>query len=235
MSSKVSIIFSTFNELSLDLLGSSLSSLSKLENVEVIIVDGGSTDGTIDLIEKFPVTLIRSEESSRAKRLNIGIEVSSCDLIILHHPRSSLDPRGVDYLVDNQIHLDWGGFTHQFIESHPLLTFTSWYSNEVRGKIRGIVYLDHCIFFKKSLIEETPYVPEVDIFEDTEFSKKLLNKYVVTILPFLSETSAIRFTKNGLYKQLVLNILMKVCFHIGLSDKQMNKVYEKGLGLNTKY
>lgn len=233
--SNISIIFSVFNELRQNLLEESLNNLSKIPDVEIIIVDGGSTDGTLDLIEKYPIRCIHSKSSSRAERLNIGIEQASNDLILLHHPRSLLDTKGIQYLQKNIKDIRWGGFYHSFIESHPILTFTSWYSNEVRGKLRSIIYLDHCIFFKRSLISTRPVVPELYIFEDTALSEKLNAIYPAKILPYLSKTSAIRFKKNGLVRQSLLNFLMKCCYLLNVSDDTMNKIYERGLGLNTRY
>ncbi len=234
-SPNISIVFSVFDELRQGLLKESLDKLSKLSDVEIIVVDGGSTDGTLDLLENYSIKLIRSMSTSRAERLNIGIAQASNDLIILHHPRSVIDTAGIEYLQNNYESITWGGFYHRFIEEHPLLRFTSWYSNEVRGKIRSIVYLDHCIFFKKSLLSHDPIVPEIFIFEDTALSEKLNQLYPAQILPYVSRTSAIRFHKNGLFRQSILNLVMKGCYLLKVSDQSMNRVYEKGLGLNTRY
>ena len=232
----ISIIFSTFNELGLNFLESSLSTLSKIDFVEVICVDGGSRDGTVDLIKTFNVKLIDSKSNSRAERLNIGINSSEGDIVLLHHPRSLIDPLALNYMVENSSKLEWGALSHCFDKSSILLKFTSWYSNNVRGKIREIYYLDHCIFFQKSLlIDDKAIVPEVVIFEDTLLSIKLKSRGRSTLLPFRSLTSSIRFIKNGSFKQSLLNQFMKVCFILNVSDERMNKIYEKGLSLNTKY
>ena len=54
------------------------------------------------------------------------------------------------------------------------------------------------------------------------------------LLPFISTTSAIRFTKNGLWTQALMNQILKLGFHIGVPHDTMNKIYERGLNLNSK-
>ena len=97
--------------------------------------------------------------------------------------------------------------------------------------------LDHCLFFNKNLLsaeDKTP-VPEVSIFEDTEFCLKLLRSAKPRRLKFVSTTSNVRFEKNGLVYPSLLNQIMKVGYHLKCSDEFMNRIYEKGLSLNSKY
>jgi glycosyltransferase involved in cell wall biosynthesis len=233
---KISIVISTFNELGLSFLESSLSQLKGISGVELVLVDGGSTDGTVDLLEKYGTKILSLENSSRAERLNLGIKNSEGEIIFLHHPRSIIDIDSLDFIIRNSEKLVWGGLTHKFDETSLLYRFTSWYSNRVRGRIREILYLDHCIFFKRSLaLGDDHFVPEVDIFEDTLLSEKLNKFSAPRVLDFYSKTSAVRFEKNGRLFQSVLNQVMKVCFMMNFSDKTMNKIYEKGLSLNSKY
>lgn len=236
MQKRISIIFSTFNELSLNFFESSLKQLCNDPRVEVICVDGGSSDGTRDLIKQYRATLIETTSHSRAHRLNLGIEKAGVDLVLLHHPRSLIDIKAIDYLIQEEENLCWGGLTHRFDKSHMLLKFTSWYSNNVRARIREIFYLDHCIFLKKSILDcESSVVPELVIFEDTALSEKLKTIGPSLLLAYESRTSAIRFSKNGVFRQALLNQFMKIGYLLNFSDELMNKIYEKGLSLNTKY
>ena len=108
--------------------------------------------------------------------------------------------------------------------------------NFIRGDFRKIYYLDHCIFFQKDLVgSDKNFVPDVDIFEDTYLSQKLAKISFPTRLRFTSTTSAIRFQKNGVWRQAILNQILKAGFLLGISKTFMNKVYEKGLNLNSKY
>lgn len=167
---------------------------------------------------------------SRAARLQAGIEAAKAELVLLHHPRSLVAADGLRWLVEHSGEVSWGGFTHSFDWSHPVLRFTSWYSNRVRARLKGIVYLDHCVFFQKSLL--TRPIPPVEIFEDTELSKILRESGPPKVLPFFSTTSALRFRANGVLRQALLNQRLKFGYYLGMDDRAMNRRYERGLGLN---
>jgi glycosyltransferase involved in cell wall biosynthesis len=231
----ISIVVPTFNELGSGFLKPILESLSKLKDVEIIVVDGGSTDGTLKLLEGFSVRLFSLEKSTRAARLNKGIASSRGELILLHHPRSLVSAEAVVSLqaAARGRQNYWGGFTHQFDMTHPLLRFTSWYSNKIRCDLRGIVYLDHCIFFDGSIRDRGFMVPDVEIFEDTEISKILRALSHPIRLAAPARTSAVRFRNNGLYRQSLMNQLLKLGYALKVPAKTMNRLYEKGLGLNS--
>ena len=180
----------------------------------------------VELIE-----VVRGRGKTRGERLQDGINACRADMILLHHPRSLIDREGIEWLRDNAATLSWGGFTHAFDSDHFLLRFTSWYSNRVRAA-RGVLYLDHCIFFKRELL--TRPIPPVPIFEDTELSYILRESSgtAPVILPFSSVTSSVRFATNGVFWQAILNQWMKLNYLLGRSYHDMNSSYERGLQLN---
>lgn len=234
---KLTIVFPTLNEGENSFFKQSLEQFKKVDNLEVIIVDGGSHDDTKSLVEQYGFKFIAANANSRAERINRGVEAASNPLILLNHPRSFLELDGIEALTNmNFDSLRWGGFTHKFDFDHLLLNFTSWYSNQGRPKLQNILYLDHCIFFfKEDFIAAGP-IPKVDIFEDTLLSKQL-SKYCgkPMILPYISLTSAVRFKQRGIWKQALTNQIMKWFYYFNIDHKKMNKIYEKKSPLNSKY
>ena len=225
--------------MSLGLIPKIISFYDKLPEVEVIWVVGSSDDGTSEYLKKHQDNVIETQFNSRGARQNLGIRRAKSDLILLNHPRSLMEQGAVEMLLQNfqDNPMSWGGFTHAFIDnSHYLLQFTSFYSNRIRFDRNGIVYLDHCIFFNKKLLqEEVEYVPEVDIFEDTLLSEKLKKFEKPIRLEKMSYTSPVRFERNGVWRQAIMNQVLKLGYSMSISHKTMNKIYEKGLGLNSNY
>jgi len=206
-----------------------LERLSSVDGIEIIAADS-SSDGSTEKLKSAGAKIVPVDTDSRAVRLQKGIEAATHETVLLHHPRSIVEPEGLRWLVENAGSVSWGGFTHAFDAEHYLLRFTSWYSNKVGGARKGILYLDHCIFFKKGLL--TRPIPPVVIFEDTELSKILKESGRPEILPYVSTTSAVRFTKNGVWRQALMNQKLKWEYWAGRSDRRMNARYERGLDLN---
>ncbi len=229
---QLSIVIPTFNEMKHGFLE---RQSYQQDGIELIYVDGGSSDGTLEYLHDQKVVLIESTTSSRGERLNLGIEAATSTVVLLHHPRTIVDQEGVSWLIDNYDNVGWGGFTHRFNFSHPLLRWTSWYSNHVRADLKDIFYLDHCIFARKGLLQKAGKIPAVDIFEDTLLSLQLAEIAKPMRLPFYSTTSAIRFQENGVWQQILLNQFIKIGYWLGVPHQQMNRLYEKGLELNSSY
>jgi glycosyltransferase involved in cell wall biosynthesis len=230
----LSIIVPTLNESKIGYLPKILNAYLDVDGIEIICVDGGSSDNTISLIKQSNAKLITTDIGSRAGRLNAGIKQAKFDMVLLHHPRSLVDVEGIKALANRTSEIRWGAFTHQFSISHPLLNFTSWYSNHIRGG-RGIYYLDHCLFAQKQLLLDVGLLPEIDIFEDTEICLRLKGQANPIRLPFISQTSAVRFQTHGVYRQALKNQYLKWLYYFKRSDKEMNRLYEKGIELNTEY
>lgn len=172
----------------------------------------------------------KTQAATRAQRLNIGISKSKGNMILLHHPRSQIDPRGIEHLLRLQDQKIWGGFTHKFDQEHVILNYTSWYSNIWRPQMSSILYLDHCLFFHRSLLSQP--IPDVPIFEDTLLCYELRKHAKPLVLPYYSITSAIRYQDRGILRQAMLNQILKMGFYFGVSLPAMNDWYEKQLKLN---
>lgn len=235
----LSVIISTSDELSNSIFWETLSFLNDRSDIQsIVIINQKQCRETFEkIIKQYPnIVVEHSNSNNRAARLNEGLAKSKHDLILYQHPRTYLEPDAYDYILNfgNKIH--WGAFEHQFDFSHPVLQFTSWYSNNIRLKRGLIAYLDHCIFINKKFYDiKEITIPEVDIFEDTILSQQLSKKHPPTTLPHKATTSSIRFKKNGVFRQSLLNQALKLGFYLGIDHQKMNKLYEKGLSLNSKY
>ena len=234
---KISIIVATYNEAKNPIFSQIIANLAPLlgdDRFEVLFVDGASTDTTKEQIQNAGFRVITTKLSSRARRFNEAVALARGQLILLHHPRSTLSTKAYWSLLEFSQTGGWGAFRHRFDMQHPILRFTSFYSNFVRLRIFAIAYLDHCIFVDRQLLVNVGGIPELDVFEDTALSKNLRQFGRPVLWRYFATTSAVRFRKNGILKQVILNQLMKVGYLLGFDHKWLNNIYERSTQLNPR-
>lgn len=234
----LSVVLPCFNESRHGYLPKILKNLcEQAGDKQLIAVVSPSADDTLSIISQFPsVEMIETVASNRAQRLNVGIEASKGDAVLLHHPATLLPEK--EALLQAQAALEsatWGGFVHSFDMAHWLLRFTSWYSTWQRSQRQGILYLDHCIFARRQALLEVGGVPDMDIFEDTALSLALAKYGKPAIAPGKVTTSARRFRDRGIYQQALLNQLLKLMYLTHQDPKKLNWLYESKSQINVAY
>lgn len=207
---------------------------------QLIIVISPSRDATRQLIVSHPLgaaaELIETTAVNRAQRLNAGIQASQGEVVLLHHPATLLPENALEQVAAAaNSGAQWGGFRHSFDLDHWLLRFTSWYSTHQRPRWGQVLYLDHCIFARRSVLAAVGGVPDMDIFEDTALSQALSRWGRPRMLPGTVITSARRFRERGVYRQAALNQLLKLMYYARLNPRTMNWLYERKSQINVTY
>ncbi|MBE9078645.1 glycosyltransferase family 2 protein [Romeria aff. gracilis LEGE 07310] len=236
----VTAILPCFNESRHGYLPKILGNLTQQQgNPQLIAVVSPSQDDTLEVVSRYPaVNVISATAQNRAQRLNIGIQASQGEVVLLHHPATLLPPddalqQVAELMADPAV--VWGGFRHRFDFDHWLLRFTSWYSNQQRPRHSQILYLDHCIFARRQALIDIGGVPDMDIFEDTALSLALRQKGRPQLTDSYVTTSARRFRDRGIYQQALLNQLLKAMYHANLDPKRLNRLYEHRSQINVDY
>jgi hypothetical protein len=205
---------------------------AELGKHEILVVGEGLSTEQVQALDTINAKYLEVTAATRAERLQVGIDHAKGEIILLQHPRSVIEVEGMEALARMTDKI-WGGFYHRFDDEHGLLKFTSFWSNQVRRRTQKILYLDHCIFFHRDLWHDYT-IPPIDVFEDSEISKHLAQSGAPVLLPYESTTSAVRFQKNGYARQSLMNQIMKLGYWLNVSPERMNKIYEKGLNLNSE-
>jgi len=240
---RLSIIIPCLNEIRHGYLEKILANLIAQDGQkEIIAVVSASEDGTEMLLDEYAgryaeVKVVRSPATNRAQRLNVGIAISQGEIILLHHPATLLPEVVALTLIEKVVNAGavWGAFPHSFDFSHWLLSFTSWYADNVRVKQKGIVYLDHCPFVDRQVLAQVGNIPDLDIFEDTVLSDRLRQFSIPVLVESKVITSARRFRQRGIYRHAMLNQWLKICYYLKIDPRSLNRLYEQKASINVKY
>ncbi|MEM6518233.1 MAG: glycosyltransferase [Cyanobacteria bacterium P01_D01_bin.71] len=236
----ISVVLPCVNELRHGYLPQIIDNLQNQQGEkELIAVASPSIDQTLEHLRAAPqFRVIESLAQNRAQRLNVGIQASQGEIVLLHHPATLLPEKTALIQIDKAFQdpdVMWSGFRHQFDLDHWLLRYTSWYSSTVRPRWGQILYLDHCLAARRSLLDDINGVPDMDIFEDTVLSQRLRTQGPPVILPGSVVTSARRYRDRGVYQQALLNQMLKVMYHLKLDPRWMNRLYEQKVQINVTY
>ncbi len=203
--SKISIIIPTINEANnLPLLLSDLSIIQK--EGEIIIVDCGSEDKTIDIAKIYGSKVYKSKERNRGLQLNIGAKNSTGDWLIFLHADSRLThdwltkiksilTEGKNYIYYFKFKINDKKIIYRFLEF--LVNFRSQYFKEPYGD-QGMV-IHRSIFFKNNGFSNIP------LMEDVDFLRRLNNKNDLKQLNLPIFTSSRKWRKTNIFLQALKN------------------------------
>lgn len=218
---KISVIIPTLNEA--EGIGASLDSIIKQQGeFEIIVVDGGSVDGTPDVCRSHARVI--SGERGRAVQMNTGARSACGEVLLFLHADSLLSGNALaklrSVLVDPRI--IGGTFTLRFDSQQFLLRLIAFFT---RFRFRFFHYGDQGIFVRRTIFEEVGGFREIPIMEDIDFLQRLRRVGRMTLIKQPVTTSARRFLHTGIIRQQILNIVLVILYFLGVNPEGLSKCY----------
>ncbi len=222
---KISIIIPTLNE-SL-LLQRLLCGLNKIidSQVEIIVVDGGSNDNTLEIASKYAHQVFVTEQG-RATQMNYGAAFAKGEVLFFLHADSMLTTNAFQKLKEivKESAYVGGAFRLQIDSNKLLLSIISQVVN-LRSRFFHLVYGDQGIFVRKKKFFEIGRFMVTPLMEDVEFYGRLRASGKTVILDEKILTSARRWEKEGILYATFRNWLLLIMYYMGIPAKQLEKLY----------
>ncbi len=206
----LSVVIPTLNEISA--LPANLTRLIKDQHVcQIIIVDGGSSDGTCEYVNAQTDQRIVLLDSApgRGRQLNTGARYATGDWIIFHHADTLLPDHAGLKITSLEDSVHWGGYQHKFSHGNWKLNFVSMLHNW-RCAITGVIYGDQSLFVRSKFFWEIGGFVEEEL-EDLEFSDRALLRQPSMLLSDKILTDSRKFRQLGEFRALahVISILLR--------------------------
>ena len=221
----LSIIIPTLNEEENILPAISSVQRSGMAGIEILVVDGGSSDQTVPFAKFLGVPVLCSPPG-RAGQMNLGARCARGNILLFLHGDTRL-PEGFGEKVQDllsQPGVTAGAFRISLDGKKRGLRVIEWLANFRSERLR-MPYGDQAIFVKKEVFEEVGGFPDLPIMEDFAFMKMLRAKGRIEIVSLPVITSARRWETKGLLWTTLLNQLMILGYHLGISPHRLARWY----------
>lgn len=218
----ISVIIPTLNEA--ERIAEVIDSTRAAGDCEIIVVDGGSDDGTFDRAASADKCL--ATPAGRATQQNAGAVAATGDVLLFLHADCRLPATALasirSALTDDWViagcfrqHIDAPGWRYRLIER----------GNAARVRLFKWAYGDQAIFVRRSVFTEVGGFPSLKLMEDLYLMKTLKRRGRIALLGDRVETSARRWQKKGLVRQTLRNWTLITLAQLGVSPDWLARFY----------
>ncbi len=204
--SSISVVIPTLNDA--DNLSKCLKSIEASETpfTEVLVVDGGSTDETEEVVRSHDATLLRSKRG-RGYQIATGVRDCSADAILVLHADAQIPENCTRRILEalcNNPEAAGGAIGQRFvaIKQKPVLVFIE-ALNDFRAQWQGNSFGDQGQFFRSSTIRSMGGYPDIPLMEDVELTSQLGKRGDLLLLDCDLRCSARRWEREHSISRIV--------------------------------
>ncbi len=201
-----------------------LGKLPYNDTMEAIVVDGGSSDRTVELACDYPVQVIPCIKN-RAIQMNTGVQAARGDILVFLHSDCVLEKGSFEEIRSCLDRGHVGGCLSQEINSRKVIYRFIEKSGNVRARLSGVFYGDQAIFVRRDVFLKVGGFDRAELFDDVMFSRKLKEAGRTCVLDKKVYTSARRWEKQGIIKATLINWLLTIGFLLKIPTHKLQKLY----------
>jgi len=224
MAAPVSVIIPALNEAGR--IAAAVDSAFAASAAEVVVVDGGSSDGTADIAREHGARVFVTRPM-RARQLNLGAAEATQDFLIFLHADTTLPPDGAllaaHALEDGAV---FGGFHLRFAEEALKLRVAAAMIN-ARTSITRAPWGDQAQFIEREEFLAAGGFRDIPIMEDYELAERMKREGKTVVLPEKVTTSGRRFLQKGLLRTAAINWRIIVRYRLGADPHELARMYRE--------
>ncbi len=221
----ISVIIPTLNEQSR--IGRALACAAE-PDVERIVVDAGSNDGTPDAARRSGAERVLQSAPGRARQLAAGCRAAKGDILLFLHADTRLEPgwsRAVRRALDEprvaggafRLRFDAAGAGYRWLERAVAL----------RTRLGRLPYGDQALFVRRRVLDAAGGIAPVPIFEDLDLVRAIRAHGQLALLEEPVWTSARRYERNGVCRQVARNNAALIAYFLKLDRERVARWYRR--------
>ena len=222
----ISVIIPTYNEqANIEKLIAFLQSVKGHEKiVDIILVDGWSSDNTMFLAQRAGAKVLKSEVRKRSLQMNMGAEIASGEILYFLHADTIPPDNFVAEIIEHvELGNIAGSYRLKFDQDHWLLNLICWFTQFNNGFFR---FGDQSLFVTAEVFDFAGrYDADLILMEDQELVQRLRKYGQFTIMTNHVVTSARKFRENGIFRLFGIFVKIYFLYKLGRPQSELVKIY----------
>lgn len=216
---RISVIVPAMNEE--DFIGAAIARSQAARPLEVLVVDGGSTDRTREIAGALGARVLQAPPG-RAVQMNAGAAAASGDVLLFLHADTLLPDR-YDRLLWRVLSRPGtiaGAFRLRIDSPRRSLRAIEWLANW-RSRALQMPYGDQAVYLRRETFEQVGGFPDLPAMEDFGWVRRLRRTGRIGVSPAAVVTSGRRWLRRGVLRTTLVNQLCIVAYLAGVSPKRI--------------
>ncbi|MFQ5881468.1 MAG: TIGR04283 family arsenosugar biosynthesis glycosyltransferase [Candidatus Methylomirabilales bacterium] len=193
---------------------------------EVIVVDGGSIDGTPEVVQQFTFARLVESPRGRGRQMNAGAREARGEALLFLHADTFL-PHGASEAIQAALtdpRIVGGRFDLHLDSPRRIFQVIAFFIN-LRSRLTGIATGDQALFVRQRTFAELGRYPEIPLMEDVEFSRRLKRRGGIACLRLPVTSSARKWEREGVLRTVVLMWWLRLLYFFGVSPARLHRLY----------